>query len=223
MKIIVISDLHGNLIPYPSSFWEGIEGCELLLICGDIVPLNIQFKKKESESWFLNEFKTWCDSLPVKQIYFIGGNHDYLLKVSKNIKQHFSDNVHYLKHELVEYKNYKIFGTPYCKIFGNWPFMKPNDELEILFNDIPENLDILMTHDPPSLGTVGTILQKSNINAGNEILSKYILERNPKYVFSGHIHSGNHNIELVNNSNIVNCSILDEYYNITYKPLIIEI
>ena len=35
MKICAISDLHGFLIDY-------IEPCELVLICGDIVPLYMQ-------------------------------------------------------------------------------------------------------------------------------------------------------------------------------------
>ena len=39
MKVAVISDLHGHLPIYPSPYWEGIEECELLLICGDILPL----------------------------------------------------------------------------------------------------------------------------------------------------------------------------------------
>ena len=69
MKICVTSDLHGNL--------PTIEECEMLLICGDILPLKIQMNHRKSKKWLLNEFKEWIKSQPVKQTVFIAGNHDF--------------------------------------------------------------------------------------------------------------------------------------------------
>lgn len=42
MKICILSDLHGFLI-------EDIQPCELVLICGDIVPLRMQRNKPQCE------------------------------------------------------------------------------------------------------------------------------------------------------------------------------
>lgn len=75
MTISCISDLHGHLPIYPSSYWEGIEECELLLICGDILPLNIQMDMTASQKWLIEEFKPWAAELPVEQVVFIAGNH----------------------------------------------------------------------------------------------------------------------------------------------------
>lgn len=75
MTISCISDLHGYLPIYPSPYWEGIEECELLLICGDILPLHCQSKAIESRLWLIDEFKPWAASLPVEQVFFIAGNH----------------------------------------------------------------------------------------------------------------------------------------------------
>jgi hypothetical protein len=46
-----------------------------------------------------------------------------------------------LIHEEYEYlsnegKIYKVFGTPYCKIFGNWAFMRENETLKEKFSEI---------------------------------------------------------------------------------------
>lgn len=124
-----------------------------------------------------------------------------------------------------EVKSLRIFGTPYCKMFGSWSFMKPDSFLEMLFAEIPENLDILVTHDPPTLNGMGKITQgrQNGKEAGNEILSKYILEKKPKYVFSGHIHSGNHKFEEFNGIKMANVSHVDETYSPVYSVLTFEI
>lgn len=51
MKVTAISDLHGNLID--------IEPCDLLLICGDISPLDIQRDYIQMTKWIFNEFQEW--------------------------------------------------------------------------------------------------------------------------------------------------------------------
>lgn len=77
MKIAVISDLHGYLPIYPSKYWDGIEECEILLICGDILPLNIQTNMPKSRDWLIVDFKLWAYDLPVEKVYIIAGNHDF--------------------------------------------------------------------------------------------------------------------------------------------------
>ena len=236
MKICSISDLHGNLVYYPSDYWKGLWECEVLFICGDILPLEIQLDMIKSIEWLTEEFLPWAESLPVEKVFFIAGNHDFWFE-RNDIAAHKlfpqSQKVTYLKNELVEYissqdsKIYKIFGSPYCKPFGLWAFMRSADILIKKFNEIPENVDILFTHDAPNLGTVGTILEENhystNINAGNSILSEYILKKRPRYCFCGHIHSGNHNLEKIGDSNLANCSILNEGYKIVYDPLYLRI
>ena len=70
MKIIAISDLHGNLP-------EITEAADLLILGGDISPLNIESNLLLVEGWLSNVFSEWINSLPVEQVIMIAGNHDY--------------------------------------------------------------------------------------------------------------------------------------------------
>lgn len=233
MKVAVISDLHGHLPIYPSPYWEGIEECELLLICGDILPLRMQTNMIESRIWLTEEFKPWAASLPVEQVYFIAGNHDFWFERNDlTAHQIFSshDKVRYLKNEYVDYlstqdsKVYRIFGTPYCHIFGNWAFMRNNEFLAQKYNEIPENVDIFISHNAPKVSDVGVIKEGwSGTDAGNPVLAKYVLEKKPKYAFCGHIHSGNHELQEVEGIKFANTSVVNERYDLVYKPLIIRI
>ena len=50
-----------------------------------------------------------------------------------------------------------------------------------------------------------------------------ILEKKPRYCFHGHLHSSNHEEEVLGETKVYNTSILDERYLIVYEPLIIRI
>ena len=234
MKICSISDLHGNLVCYPSDYWKDLWECEVLFICGDILPLEVQHDMIKSIEWLTDEFKPWTENLPVEKVFFIAGNHDFWFE-RNDVAAHKlfpqSQKVTYLKNELVEYissqdsKTYKIFGSPYCKIFGLWAFMRSADLLIKKFNDIPENVDILLTHDAP-YGTSDVCLEGSWTNGehiGNRQLRDIIIDRKPRYNFHGHLHSSNHEEELLGETKVFNTSILDERYLIMYDPLIIRI
>jgi Icc-related predicted phosphoesterase len=234
MKIAVISDLHGHLPIYPSPYWEGIEECELLLICGDILPLHCQSKMIESRLWLIDEFKPWAASLPVEQVYFIAGNHDFWFE-RNDLAAHqiFSshDKVRYLKNEYVDYistqdaKVYRIFGTPYCHQFGNWAFMRDEETLVKKFNQIPGNVDILISHDAP-YGTSDICFEgfsSSKGHIGCPELRDAIIASKPKYNFHGHLHSANHGEELLGETKVYNTSILNEGYSLVYEPLIIRL
>lgn len=236
MVIKVFSDCHGYLPNISSEF-------DLLLIAGDITPAKWGYGGKLIQwEWLTTTFRDWLNTLPFKtlnsKVYLIPGNHD---KVFENItdterlelKQILGHHFELLIHEekTFEYLNdndvqkIKIFGTPYCKMFGSWSFMKYDSFLETAFAEIPENLDILITHDPPALNGMGKITQGRQIGkeAGNEILAKYVLEKKPKYVFSGHIHSGNHKFEEYEGIKMANVSHVDESYTPVYGVLTFEL
>ena len=232
IDIVALSDMHGTLPKIEKSF-------DLMLIAGDCVDLTCQRVVKLSEDWYLEEFLDWVDQLPFKdeqsKIILIAGNHDVgLEKMSSETKQLFlialdkrsNSRVVYLENELYIYKHndeeISIFGTPYCKIFGNWAFMGNDDWLKFQYSKIPEKVDILLTHDAP-YGTSDRCYGwlehgRTPIHIGNEPLRDAIIDKNPIICIHGHLHSSNHDVETLANTKVYNVSILDENYEETYKP-----
>lgn len=230
MKVLVTSDLHGYLPKIDTQF-------DLLLICGDICPFenhNTSFQEK----WLNEVFANWIKYLPYRdfmsRVVCIAGNHDLFFERTNKAKLNtFISNcgVHfiYLKNESYDFdysvnediNTIKIFGTPYCKQFGNWAFMRDNEKLTNYYNQIPDNVDILISHDAADFNNLGLIQQgpQTNKNVGNSILANAIIEKKPKYYFCGHIHSGNHNFEEVNGIKCANVALMDERYEPINKIL----
>ena len=226
MKICATSDLHGYL--------PEIDKCDLVLICGDIVSLRSQRYPKSCKKWYTGVFQPWVDSLPCDKVLFIPGNHEVGVEGHDDeYKKLFGPykKATILIHEPYEYLSddgtfYKIFGTPYCKVFGNWAYMRPNSDLKEKFSEIPEGLDILLTHDvadgyaDQSLQDIGYGTEE---HFGTVELRDAILEKKPKYHFSGHIHTADHNLIMIGDTKHYNVSYIDEKYNPAFKPLYLDI
>lgn len=225
MKVCALSDLHGYLP-------KDIEPCELVLICGDISPLKIQGSNILMREWITEVFKPWCESLPCDNVIFIGGNHDF---IAVNLDFMYSvfpndDKVTYLCNESYIYtsregKEYTIFGSPYCKVFGSWAFMRKDEILTELFSEIPENVDILMTHDAP-YGCSDICLEApwTNFNnIGNKPLRDAILEKSPTIHISGHLHSASREWTTLGNTKHINCSIKNERYEPVYDYIVFDL
>ena len=231
IKIAATSDLHGY-------FPEMIEPADILIIAGDISPLEIQFNKPKMKIWVETEFAYWVKSLPVDRVYLIAGNHDsYLESISRSnilAMQQACQKLTYLKNETTHYIDnngqlWSIFGTPYCHIFGNWPFMRSEEYMTEKFKQIPDEVDIIISHDPPfAAGDVDVILeapqhrsQRMFQHLGNEPLKARIENVNYKLLVCGHIHGGDHNLH--ETWKTVNVSHLNEWYKPTYPIFYTEI
>ncbi len=242
IKIIAFSDPHGILPTITEPF-------DLLLICGDICPAHDHYGWWQRE-WLSREFVKWVNELPfndkASKVIFIGGNHDAYLDEEPNPNQGYSsiytdilkpcggrlvyleDDEYIFEKETEDGKieSLKIYGTPWCKIFGRWWFMRDDEKLAQYYDNIPEGLDILMTHDAPDIQGCGkiTLGPWKGENAGNNVLAKAIKQKEPKYCFFGHIHSANHSLTKVYKKNTyIRCvSILDESYYPLYSPYVFE-
>lgn len=234
MKIIATSDLHGNLPLIEEPF-------DLMLIAGDIAPAHSHYYAFQIE-WLMNEFVEWVKSLPFahpwSKVILVPGNHDFALErinheQIKEFEAACDGRLKFLRHDIYEFEypvsdgldSLTIFGTPYCSIFGHWAFMINDDALDKKFSQIPDGVDILVSHDSPNVGKIGAILEGpwKNDETGNKVLAKHIERVHPKLFVSGHFHSGNHELQIIfDGVKAANVSYVNEDYYPTYPPLILE-
>ena len=104
--------------------------------------------------------------------------------------------------------------------------MKSEKDLEQIFNKIPTDVDIILTHTPPKVESPEWKIDVSeldtSIHCGSSALTKAIDGRlNSVDLFCGHIHSGDHDTNayyLSHDIKIMNVSYLDENYRPHYPP-----
>ena len=217
-----MSDMHGQ-------YDFEVKPCDIVLICGDIVPLRIQNYSKDSEEWFKTFFIPWCNNLPCEKVIFVAGNHDWWFQRHDDrvrMALEGQDKIVYLNCEYYEYKGKIIYGTPWCKPFYNWAFMETIEESEERYKDV-EHFDILISHDAP-YGISDVLLQKDcyfadGTHIGNHALRNLVDKVKPQLALHGHLHSTNRECEYHGETIIRNVSLLDEFYNMVYEPLYINL
>ncbi len=230
-KIIATSDLHGNL--------EGLDfaDCDIAVIAGDFAELRGggKWHWNDQKKWIQKKFIPFIKSFPKTQFCIVPGNHDMVMDSEKtglfpdmNFEIEWPENAHVLVDRLVEINGLKIYGTPWIPIISyRWAFESESEKLKEKFSMIPNRVDILITHTPPHIDNdccLDRSLQWGGIEAfGSAELANAIFEKNPRYVFCGHIHSGTHAVVHFNESRIFNVSRVDERYEIAYDPTVLEI
>ncbi len=196
-KICVISDTHGQHSQLK------IPKCDLLVHCGDFTNLG---RAEE-----LISFNTWLGYIKDEigcQVLVSPGNHDMSLQIDYNWAKNFLPEVDYLLvHEYVEIEGLKIFATPYTPTFYNWAFMMDEEDLVRKFSQIPYGLDVLICHGPPR----GVLDRNETEHVGSWALRQVIEEKQPKYLFCGHIHC-NHGAKMWQNTIIINAANADNNY-----------
>lgn len=107
----------------------------------------------------------------------------------------------------VEIFGIKIFGSPFAdspKTDGAFIIPSYSEKRKTMWNIIPDDIDILITHGPP-YGICD--FTKKNTNSGCKYLLEQIKARiKPKYHIFGHIHEANGRVES-DNITFINCAI----------------
>lgn len=216
MIIDCIADLHG--------YFPKLDGGDLLIVAGDLTATHTL---KE-----LDKFNGWIFQQDYRKKIVIGGNHDIFFERGVFDINDPKDNTviidpscDYLCNSGTEFEGLKIWGTPHSLIFeGVNPrckaFMKTEKELDVIYSNIPNDIDVLISHTPPH-----GILDKNIFGewCGSESLRNAMFRTKPKYLICGHIHEcGGKEVDLTT-TYVINCSYVNECYKPTNKPFRIVI
>ena len=185
--MIATSDLHGNL--------PDIEPCDLLVVAGDVCPLTDHDPKFQS-AWLDSTFRPWLEAVPAREIVGIADNHDFVFLYPELVPDL---PWRYLQDSSTTVLGLNIYGTPWTKTLGGWAF--EGDEvlaLEVVFSQVPNDLDVLVSHSPPhGFGdrVVGWFGQPGE-RVGSKALRRAIERARPQLALFGHIHeaTGNSNL-----------------------------
>lgn len=229
MKIWLISDTHGK-----HSFLDIPLDVDMLIHAGDLGT----FKEPTLNAKGVQETIDWLVSLThIKHKVFIAGNHD--TSIERGYVSPLHKDLLYLKHEVGVIGGLKIFGSPYTPTFSTgWAYNVNRAKIDRYWQEIPEDIDILVTHGPPlgildhtscGINFTEEYGGKGVVSCGDSALLKRVMKIQPKLHVFGHIH----NEERCKNAGImqvtgcktkfVNASVLDLDYKINNNGLIIEL
>jgi len=227
IKITTLSDTHGLLLDLPES--------DLIIHAGDFLPAynhSVNYQKK----WIYEEFLPWVKGLKCQFYIQVPGNHDFVFEGNPYFKPSgFPEKCIFLIDECCTVCGLKIWGSPWSCPFNNWAFQLPENIAFSIYKQIPEDVDIVISHGPPwkhgdkvihQTKIDGTPLVEPFVrHTGSKVLFNRLLELQPKLVVTGHIHESAGVHPIINgeiNIPVANVSVLDGEYELVNKPIIFE-
>ena len=183
MKIFHFGDTHGN-----HRDLQVPEDIDIAIFSGDAGT----YRDPSMNEPIVRDFIDWFSELNIKYKVMIAGNHDSSIEQRMFGERYFKERgIIYLENNDVTIEGIKIWGSPYTPTFGNWCFMKSRHKIHKIWDEIPEDTDILVTHGPPK----GVLDLTENYDGSLEMcgcanLFRQVYQRiKPKYHLFGHIHN----------------------------------
>lgn len=143
MNILHISDTHGFHNQFAESTWEGVD---VVVHSGDCSNYYDVLRNEAEVYNFIN----WYERVPVKYKIYVAGNHDTSIERKRITKKDFEERgIIYLENDFVNIDNIKFYGSPITPTFGTWAFMKARDKMHEVWQAIPEDTSVIISHGPP--------------------------------------------------------------------------
>lgn len=143
MNILHISDTHGFHGMFPN---ERFKDVDVVIHSGDCSNWMDPYRNEPE----VRDFIEWYSSVPVKHRIYVAGNHDTSIERRMVTPADFhAASITYLENAATTIDGIKFWGSPITPTFGKWAFMKAREKINKVWESIPEDTDVLITHGPP--------------------------------------------------------------------------
>lgn len=215
IKFVHVSDTHLREFKAPPG--------DILVHSGDALNSGQEFELEA----FIRQLEPIKDNY--KHIVFVPGNHDRIFEKDWDYACYLLKdkipNIHILHNNELELMGVKIYGTADQPLFGNWAFNRTPHELLHSYSNIPDDIDVLITHCPPKniRDFVINNYHYNGICVGSEELTFHLprFKKLKAHMF-GHIHYS-HGISLIDGVLYSNGAVVDERYIIANEANEFEI
>ncbi|UJR33258.1 hypothetical protein I4U23_020713 [Adineta vaga] len=190
VKIVTIADTYNH---YCNREFDR----KIRQIQGDILIHAGNFSNGQTTSEIIDAIAWLCSLYNFKYKIFIAGNIDGIILDGvhpKDLQDKYkelnprSKNVFYLENNMMNFLGINIYGCPYTsKHYGGFQYLPESQEARKLWEKIPHNCDILISHGPPA-GIWDKTSKGEHI--GCHVLRDAIEQRpSLKAIIFGHVHS----------------------------------
>ena len=174
LRLALISDTH--------MAHAGVEvpACDLLIHAGD-------FTRRGSEHE-TRAFFAWLADQPASEKVVVAGNHDHYCEQSPDHVRTMarSAGATILFDEAIELMGLTIWGSPITPRFGSMAFNRDRgEEIRGHWDQIPDGLDVLITHGPPH-GVLDRTFFGTRVGCAD--LTEAVARTAPRLHVFGHIH-----------------------------------
>ena len=203
-SIAFISDTHG-------AHWDiDVPKADIIIHAGDCLGHGTLSEVEDMNAWF--------GTLPHKVI-LIAGNHDWVFERNVEACRKVLTNCIYLHDSSTEVCGLKVYGSPYSPRFFDWAFNLDDQQLFQKWEQIPTEVDILVTHGPPY-----GILDRTR--EGRDVGCHHLLTRiqkiRPRIHAFGHIHEGYGKVKKFGTT-FVNASVMTRDYDPLNRAIVCKI
>jgi len=195
MKILHLSDTHcqHDKIIIPNDI-------DLVIHSGDFSSRKDAIRNEKESSDFID----WFSSLDIRHKVLVAGNHDTSIQARLITPEEIENRgIIYLENASVKIEGLLVWGSPYTPLYGEWAFMKREEELASVWQSIPDDADIVITHGPPR-GMLDLTFDADRSGTpyyrlcGSESLADRIDEVKPALHCFGHIHNSPQGTHVLN-------------------------
>jgi len=210
MKVVAIGDTHGKHddLDMPDG--------DLLIHTGDMSDYG--------DISDIDLFNYWLGTLDYKDIVVIAGNHDMVFEKQPAAARAALTNAIYLQDTWTDIGGYIVYGTPWTPHFNDWAFNRKRGlELREVYDKIPEQTDILVSHGPAwRLGDWVKNRWGVYEHAGSKEMLRALVRVRPKYHIFGHIHVA-YGQYMAGDITCLNVSSINKYHEIANPPVVFEL